>query len=968
MLHLTVFNRRLTIVLLFALVSVILPDITHAQNPLRNEAYRIEARPGGAVYIQAESAKPLRFAPVFTVLRADRDPKLELRPANLPNVRYNVPTWKVDEDQHRTRAVETRERSSQEVGDGFDPRILEGDEDDRTAHYFLAADTVIVTAIKADRVEDQIIWQFPDQTGFTLRARLTLGAGTEEPALHITFTPREKGWYSIGYTGAPTYDPDTVDEIWQPLIWQEKRFPDQAYLTTAFRGPVPTTFVTAEGSTTGVIAAPSEFPFQPLPTFENSRFGMTVRSASGKAQSSLFAPVLGGIESRMAPRQPYDFEMRLLVRPGDASSAFQHVARQIYGFHDYRQNADGYTLNETIENMVDYALSTYAHFNEELKGASYATDVPGAVKNVSSLYPLSVAMITDSGRIYRERAYPLIEYMLSREKFLFTVDPEIKGQGASWRMNGPAAPLTELTALYEISGRRTPVFLQMADSLLDVDRVLNLDTKVQGDRWPNLLAMYRATGDTGYLERAMNGADAYIKERIEEPSTNYEDDFVGGDPFFWTQFVPAFIPLYDLYEETGKKRYLDAALQGAREYAMFAWMGPRIPEEHVLVNEGGQAPQYWYLESKGHKPMKAPEAFIEAWKLSAIGLTSESSSTSNGHRGIFMANPAPWLSRLARDSNDTFLHDVARSAVVGRYANFPGYHINTARTNVFMQPDYPLRPHKELSYNSFHYNHIWPHIAMLFDYLVSEAYYRSAGRISFSGHYGEGYAYLQSKVYGDGAGRFYEAEDARLWMPRGLVEVTNDQVNYLAARGEDALYLALMNASDEVVKTTVRLDSVLIGMHDRRYTVSVWKGGESAEDTMMQNGALTVTIPPKGLTALAIEGIHPQPQFQQRIGGGSALSENSFTRLGVGGTRGMLLSMGEGLTTAYVFLQATHKDIRKARLHYREGGSWTTLTDTSYPFEFTRKLNSADEGFTFHVEVYALDGTTRQTDTVTLER
>src|SRR3546814_4316848 len=91
--------------------------------------------------------------------------------------------------------------------------------------------------------------------------------------------------YSVGYTGAPASDIKSVEEIWQPLIWQEKRFPDRPYLTLAFRSPLPTALVTNKGNTIGVLAKSSEFPFDPLPMLDNSSFGISVRNNNGESNT-----------------------------------------------------------------------------------------------------------------------------------------------------------------------------------------------------------------------------------------------------------------------------------------------------------------------------------------------------------------------------------------------------------------------------------------------------------------------------------------------------------------------------------------------------------------------------------------------------------------------------------------------------------------------------------------------------------
>jgi hypothetical protein len=111
--------------------------------------------------------------------------------------------------------------------------------------------------------------------------------------------------------------------------------------------------------------------------------------------------------------------------------------------------------------------------------------------------------------------------------------------------------------------------------------------------------------------------------------------------------------LLDLYELTHNKEYLDAALKGARQYAQYVWFSPRIPDTT-------------YLTAFSKQP-------VPAWRVSQIGLTPEAANTFPDNPGIFLTQFAPHFIRLAYYTNDAFLRSIARSAVVGRYANFPGY-------------------------------------------------------------------------------------------------------------------------------------------------------------------------------------------------------------------------------------------------------------------------------------------------------
>ncbi len=401
---------------------------------------------------------------------------------------------------------------------------------------------------------------------------------------------------------------------------------------------------------------------------------------------------------------------------------------------------------------------------------------------------------------------------------------------------------------------------------------------------------------------------------------------------------------------------------------MFTWMAPRIPDTAITVNRGGKVPVYGYLKNKGHTPMTAPEESVPAWRLSEIGLTPESSGTMSGHRGIFMANYAPWMLRIAALTGDKLLHDVARSAVVGRYRNFPGYHINTARTTIYERADYPLREHKELSVNSFHYNHIWPHMSILLDFLVTDAFARSGGKIDFPAHFIEGYAYLQSKFYGDRPGKFFGRDDAVLWLPRHLMKTGSVELNYLAARGRDRLYVAFTNQSPEAVTTAVTLNAaVLPQIAGRTYRVKTLSGERAGE---LRDGQLTISVAAMGLTAIEIEGLTVTPKFQDRLVGAKLADawQKDYLELPYGGARAMILNFGPAATTAFVYLQADDAKFKSVSLTYVAGSAQETVTDASFPFEFTVPLSRDAAALKFRLRGTALDGTVSESDWATLQK
>jgi len=923
---------------------------------LANERYRVTALSPATVQVETADTGHTDFQLTFTVLIAEQKPDPIMLLTTLPpRISHRVLAWVTPPSRTAAERLQIGRRTAADAGDGFEEPDVVAEETPRTANLFAAAANVTLTATAVEARDGALHFTFPETTDFTLTARITVPSGSGDPQLQFTLQPKRTGWFSVGYTGAPATATRAALEWWQPYLWQEKRFPDQSYLSPAFQAPLPAALVRTERATYGVLVDADEYPFDPLPQLMNSRFGVALRNPDGHAQPMVFAPILGGIESHREAGQAYSFRLRLVTRAGDIPTVFEALAREQYGFRDYRRNAIA-SLNETLDNMIDYGLSRYSWFIDELRGPSYSTDVPDSVKNVSALDPLAIALVTDDEQIFRQRALPILEFLLSREQYLFALDREQVRQNPSRTLAGPTAPVTELAEFHALSGGASPFLLALAEDLqhaLHSARGTYRRSRVERpENWHNQLALWLATGKPHHLAAAKAGADQHLQERLGEPAS----EFTSGGPF--VLFTPRWIDLFRLYEATGEARYLAGAHAGARRYTMFTWMSPRIPDHDITVHPDGLAPHYWYLAQKGHPPMAAPTESVPAWRLSEIGLTPESSRTMTGHRAIFMATFAPWMMAIAHHTGDTLLHDVARAAIVGRYRSFPGYHINTARTTIYEKADYPLREFTEISVNSFHYNHVWPHTNILLGFLLEDMKLRSAGEIDFPSRYNRSYSYLQNRFYGDRPGRFFGRPAARLWLPRRLLRTDQVELNHLAARDDQGLHLAFANQGPAPVTATVTLNlDLLPALAERPYPIRVWTGEASAE---VRAGTFTVTVPAHGLTAVEISGLIVTPRFQNQFGQRTAADawQQGAVDLPWGRTRAVLLNFGPNLRQAYVYLQEDDTVFRRVHLTYQSQGETRTVTKESYPFEFSIPLAPEDQRFDFHLSGELIDGST----------
>jgi hypothetical protein len=801
------------------------------------------------------------------------------------------------------------------------------------------------TASSSVYANNQITWGFAAGDGYTLSAELQLPAGKEEPKLTYTLTPTEARYYSIGFTGAPSQTADAVDWIYQPAIWQGKRIPDKAYLTDESRAGVPLVMYGQGGVSTGVAVDPAELPFR-LSTLGNSRFGLLLKDSMGNLKPSIYAPIYGGEGSRMsAPFKPYTFHVRLLVRSGDSYDTYKHAAQQLYQFHDYRQNSLT-TLNETLDNLTDFIMNrsgrNYSYWRNDYKTNEYINDKPGYGRQQSAVYALGLAMLRDDAEMYRERALPTIEYLASRKTQYVKLDD----YDPAYPMGGPTDGIVgDWASLYMMSGGRTPAFKELFNKAYSKSAAVNHvsdDLKAVIDhtrsytreealdnakRWLRpLISAYQMTEDTEYLQDAMRVADDYIAWRINQEPVDYRDTYSS----FWNEIGPIYDALFEMFDTTGQERYKNAAVRAMEEFAQFMQLAPLAPEGDVTVS--GET--------------------VPAWRVSEAGLISEAAGTSNSHRGIFMPYIAGYFARAAEYADDSFLSDIAKANVIGRYANYPGYTLRNNYSTEFEKPGYPLQWYDTYS-NTAHMNHPLPMASMVVEYLVSDVFRRSDQHITFPSRFTETGAYFKSKVYGDQPGQFFDDTNVWLWMPKGLLSLDNKQINYISGHGNGKVYVALSNQTHIPQTVTVNLNSEHIAVASSTQ-MRVWNNSDYSGTMPVANGQMTVTVPANGMTALAIDDANAITDFQQELRSPStaALHEYSYDEScePFGPMTGMVVSLSPSLTNAFIYAAAGPDITEYMTLHYSvDGGPWQEQLKSGYPFEFSLPIDPASKELSYYM-------------------
>jgi hypothetical protein len=691
---------------------------------------------------------------------------------------------------------------------------------------------------------NQLVFTFQNQREASVSLVVKFTGDQQAPVFELSFEAHEPGNYSLGFIGMPQIDSSDIDFVYQPLTWSWKRFPSRFALTEEAYANTAAVFTNHHGYSEGLAVSLADIPYRYAVAAQwnnagrkdnkfwsvfpadapkaNSLFGMAVRNKAGKAQPIIYAPLPGTVRAKLNAGEKHRIALVYLLYPGDWQKGTSFLLSSIFHYRTERENAR-VSLNTTLDNMLGFAMNDeYSGWNETLKASNYQFDVPGTVKNVSALHPLSLAVITGNEDIMRRRALPMIEYVMSREKFLYTTsDTPGQTQSPSHLLKGPCVDIGELAALHALTRGSTPAFSLEADRLFGKSRQLNMNTETGGGSWQDYLARYRLYHHAGDLQKAVEGANAYLQQVYDHYSQTFFDtpglrDKGAG---FTTDYGYRIYDLFELFLDTKNERYLQAALTGARQLLLWTRSNPAPPAGNIVVNKDGVVKGIFPgrrvsgLEGSPLVPMdettQIPELEIPAWQTSLNGLLPEAPNT-YAFGPVMLAHHAAWLLRLAHYSGDTLLRNAAYNAIIGRYANFPGYYFTSLHTDVYQRADYPMHPFHDVKYNAIFYNHVWPHIALLVDFLVSDFYYRSNGKINFPGTYAPGYAFLTSQIYGVDKGIVMGNKNVQLWMPSQALQSDGIAFNYIMGHNEQDVFIAFANTSKKTATEHITLNAAVI--------------------------------------------------------------------------------------------------------------------------------------------------------------
>jgi hypothetical protein len=822
---------------------------------------------------------------------------------------------------------------------------------------------------------------FPSHSEAELKVFFEFDDRSVEPKVTLEAEFPEDGAYSfLLFNGNETAYED-FDTVTAPLLYVKKNVPDastiipESYLFT----PMATLHY-AEGNirfggkmmTSGIAMDPVSVP-QDYAYPETSSFGLVLRGPEQDVRPQFTAPMFGSEHSLFEAGDSYSVSYRIINRSASWYDTFKHAAENLYNARDIRTNYF-HSLNDAIYNATDLMMDDdYGGWDTE-DMAHYNMEEKDLVTVSNSMAALQRYLLTEDETILDERAIPTLAYMLGRNR------PHFRGTGDGGTSNYAGALPTPIGGpvnnysthvyggLYEMTQGRMPFLLNRA--------VQSPAQQANLSGIADQAVMFKYTGDETYLNNLRTLADQYL-EQHPNAGANRESRFVSG--FVYGDYIPMVTTLLAAYEATGEQRYLDGAEQNAQLLLTGVWTtgyhDDYATTDYTVTQEksgtrllfANRFNFWWHGEEQWRlgnvdgeaKPAQLLGVPLETetapgWLGGRIGMGTEHPATPGHGNVITMNNWAGMLTKLSVYTGDEFFYNMARNATIGRYGNYPGYYQDRIIFHQ-MKEDYP---YTGPDFTSIYWHHIPVFISMLEDFLINSAWVKSEQQIEFPSLYQSGYAYFNSNQFGHAPGKFYGEEDMWLWLDRGIVEPDTVEIDYVAARKNGVLGVALMNEGNDAVTSTVTLGEKADPAGSYTGTATVYEADGSTSTLGVVNGAFTVTIPSKGIKSVVLHGLtavktpaYANPDFEY-----SNYTEGTTVEHTRG--KGHVIQVTPESYYAYVYATDQNDTAQKAVLNYTIGGQSFTREKIGYPYEFLIKVDDPAESFRYELTLFKTGGGT----------
>lgn len=840
---------------------------------------------------------------------------------------------------------------------------------------------IIPSSVEYGEEDNTILIEGENEYG-SLSVKWSLDESDLEPLAELSMEAKKEGNYSIGIFNGKETPLHDVDYLLAPLLFVSKYLPPVSALVTEVTSTNASSIMALEDDNDvlngakiayGVTVDPSSIPFRWAYT-DNQKFGMGIRGRNGGVQPHLFAPILGMEDSRFTVGQQYEIAYRPTVTMDGWYSNYSHVVNDIFKVEDVRTNYYA-SVTDAVFNLQDLVMNDeYSGWSDRAKGFANM-EHRNDFKQPSPLVMLQNYLLTEDRDYYVNRAIPTLAYLLTRYREGFSIPESTRevieiGSPTVLYGSGIAA------GMYHMTRGLTPAYRQIG-----ITDPLRGSQTGQIPLWLDKLNRYKFTGNPQWLALAKSDADNYIDSKVY--GGRYNDPNAG---FYALDGYPYFSALLDLYETTNEQKYLDAAVESARQLLTSTWTQPMIKDEQLYIDadwirdrgfwsDSISGTYFWNGDTRQRLGNQAPypdgytgpngpadnisvleSVYTPSWLTSRIGWSVEGTSSFFAHDALNvpMTNWAGELVRLAHYTGDSLFETTARNGIIGRAANYPGYYIGKNMTH-YMQENYPYTGPDT---TGIYYHQIPVYLGMLQDFLISQAWSWSDGQIEFPSMRQYGYVWFDNRVYGHESGQFFGEEDMWLWLKRGLLEVDNRQIDWIAARKDGTFAAALMNEETEEVTASITLGDEITGGTAFNVTAAVYDESGQSTAVPVVDGVLEVTVPAKKLIGIVI-----QSEFVEAPAFAGVDLQETLAAEGAGTTaeladsedfgKGYVLQIDPDSYFTYVFIPDTPDTASRAILHYELGdGVPRTKEVDQFPFEFITEVEDVNSTFTYTVEKF----------------